>query len=389
MSHTIPAVLASLLMPASVFVMQGSPSSFAAARSLLIASSSPGNAYAGGFSVILTAPVGGDFSAAGGSIVTAAPIAGDELLLGGSISSRMPVAGDFRAAGGSINIKGSVAGDLVALGFSVYDTGRAAGSVFIVAADAAVNNGAAGPVIIYGNTVSLAGDFTGNVKVVTSGHLTLAAGTVIHGTLSYGAPEAATIPASARIVGGVKYTNASYLPNASTSQVLALVSIGIFLLARILGALILAGLLAGLFPKLAEEVAERAYTGRPRSIFLTTLLGFATFIVTPVLFLLLALTFVGIGLALLLLIAYALIALLSLMYAGILFGSILARRFVKRETVLWHDGVIGMLALSLIALIPTIGPLTVLFFTMFSSGALLLLFFHFAFPREEPTPEML
>ena len=56
----------------------------------------------------------------------------------------------------------------------------------------------------------------------------------------------ASIPASATVAGGVEYTDASYLPDAGTSRVLALVSIGFFLFVRILGALILAGLLAGL-----------------------------------------------------------------------------------------------------------------------------------------------
>ena len=52
--------------------------------------------------------------------------------------------------------------------------------------------------------------------------------------------------------------------------------------------------------------------------------------------------------------------------------------------ILWHDGVLGMLALSLIALVPVIGWLVVLFLSAFTAGALLLLFFHFAFPQEEP-----
>lgn len=309
--------------------------------------------------------------------------------MAGSISSRAPIAGDFRAAGGSINVEEPIDGDLVAFGFSVYDTGRAGGSVFITAADISMKNGAAGPVTVYGNNVSLAGNFSDNVTAVVGGHLTLAPGTVIHGKLSYEAPEPATIPASATIEGGIRYTNASYLPSASTSRALAFVSIGVFLLVRILGALILAGLLAGLFPRLAEAVTERAYTQSPRSILLTMLLGFAAFVATPALFILLALTFVGIGLALLLLLLYALLAILALIYAGILLGGLFARRFLGREAVLWHDGVLGVFALSLIALVPIVGPLIVLFLATFSAGALLMIFFHFAFPHEEQTSEML
>jgi len=39
--------------------------------------------------------------------------------------------------------------------------------------------------------------------------------------------------------------------------------------------------------------------------------------------------------------------------------------------------------------VPFIGLFAVLLLTTFSAGALLQLFFNFAFPREEQTPEML
>lgn len=375
-----------LLLPASA--LANAPSSFVAARSLLEASSSPGNAYAAGVSVLLTAPVAGDFTAFGGSVVTAAKVSGDALLIAGSVSSRARIIGDLRTIGGSVDIGGAVGGDFAAFGFSVYDSGRPEASTFIIAANTTMANGASGPVTIYGNNISLAGDFAGNVDIIASGRVSLEASTTIAGNLSYEAPEPAIIPASATI-GSITYANASYLPNIGTSRILGLLSIGFFLFIRILGALILAGLLAGLFPKLAEAVVERASTRRIRSTLLTMLLGFAILVAAPVMIILLALTFVGIGLALLLFILYALLVLFAFLYAGILLGSIFARRFEKRETALWRDGVFGMLALSLITLIPIIGPFVLLFFTIFSAGALLLIFFDFAFPHDDHTSEML
>ncbi|HEY4501138.1 MAG TPA: hypothetical protein VJI70_02640 [Candidatus Paceibacterota bacterium] len=377
-----------LLLPTSSYAARA-PASFSAARSVLAASSSPGNAYDAGFSVVRTASVAGDLSVFGGSIITAAPVSGDELLLAGSIKSRARVGGDLRVVGGSINIEEAVAGDLVAFGFSVHDSGRAGGSVFIVAANTTLSAGAAGPVTIYGNNISIAGDFASNVNIVASGRITLVASTTIAGKLSYEAPEEATIPVSATIRGGIEYTSASYLPDAGTSRILAVISIGFFLFVRILGALILAGLLAGLFPRLAEAIVERAVTSRPSKILLTILLGFAAFVVTPVLFLLLALTFVGFGLALLLFVSYIFVVLFAIIYAGILLGGLFARRYMHRDSVLWHDGVLGMLALSLIALVPYVGIFIAALFTTFSAGALLLVFFHFAFPHEDHTPELL
>lgn len=336
----------------------------------------------------MTAPVAGDLSVAGGSITVAAPVAGDGLLFAGSISSRAPIAGDLRVVGGNIDIEKPIKGDIVACGLSLYDSGRAEGSVFIAAMNTTLANGASGPVTIYGNNISLAGDFADDVAIIAGGRIALAPGTTIRGTLSYEAPEEAIIPASAT-VNTVEYRKISYLPDAGTSRVLAFISVGFFLFVRILGALILAGLLAGLFPRFAEVITDRIYTARPRSILLTMLLGFAVLVATPILLVLLALTFVGIGIALLFSISYALIVFLAFLYAGILLGGVFARLYMHRETVHWHDGVFGMLALSLIALVPFAGPFIVILLTTFSAGALLLIFFNFAFPREGQTPELL
>jgi len=387
MQRLLLIALALVLLPASASATDAS-ATFSAARSLVVASSSPGNAYAAGMSVVVTAPVAGDLTATGGSIVVAAPVQGDELLVAGSVDARARVGGDLRVFGGSITIDESVAGDIIAFGFSVRSIGHAAGSVFIGAADATVTNGASGPVTVYGNNVSLAGDFLDDVTIVASGRLTLAASTTIAGALSYQAPEPAAILDSVIVAGGITYTNASYLPDPGTSRILGFASIGFFLFARILGALILAGLLAGLFPRLAEALVERVYEEHPRSVLLTMLLGFAVLVATPILLLLLSLTFVGFGIALLLFILYSLLAFLSVMYAGIFLGGMLVRRFVHRETTVWHDGVVGMLTLSLVALVPSVGMLAVFLLMTFAAGALLQLFFSFAFPREE-TPELL
>jgi hypothetical protein len=383
MRTALLALLVACLLPTSAFAAHPALSSFRAAQSLVAASSSPGNAYAVGASVVLTAPVSGDLFAIGGSVVNAAPVAGDDLLLGGSVSSRAKVAGDVRLMGGSIDITEPIGGDLVAAGFSVHDSGKAAGSVFIIAANTTVMGGAEGPVTIYGNNVSLGGDFAGDVRVVASGRVALVPGAHIRGTFAYEAPDVAAIAPSAKIDGKVTYTNASYLPDVGTSRALAYLSIGFFMIARIIGALILAGLLAGLFPAFARMLTMRVKRMRARSSLLLLLLGFGIFVATPIIIALLLLTFVGIGLALLLLILYALLFALAFIYAGIVTGHVLIERFAKRETVLWHDGVLGMAVLSIVALVPFLGLPAVFILTLFAAGTLLQIFFHFAFPHSD------
>lgn len=385
MQRALLVILTLFFIPAGTLAARSAPASFSAAQSLVATTSSPGNLYTIGTSVVLTAPVFGDFIALGGSVITAAPVSGDNFLFGGSVTSRAGVKGDLRAIGGSIAINEPIAGDLIAIGFSVNDDGRAQGSVFIISANATLSNGASGPVTVYGNNVALAGDFSGDVTVVASGRLALAPDTIIRGKLSYETPDTARIPESASVLGGITYTSASYLPDIGTSRLLAFVSIGFFLIARIVGALMLAGLLAGLFPRFAEGIVERIFVSRPRDVLLTLLLGFAIVVAAPVIIILLLLTLVGIGLALLVFILYALLLLLALMYAGIVTGNALMRIFLKREQVMWHDGVLGMAILSLVTLVPFVGPPILSLLTLFLAGTLLQVFFHAAFPREEPS----
>lgn len=364
------------------FAATRAPASFNGGKSLVAASSSPGNSYAAGASVVLTAPVAGDFTAVGGSVITASPVAGDDLLFGGSVSSRSSVAGDLRAIGGSINVAEPVGGDFIAMGLSVEDSDRISGSTFIIALNTIVSGGADGPVTIYGNNVALGGDFRADVTIVAGGHVGLAPDTRIHGKLSYQSPDVASIPPTATIDGGVDYTNASYLPDIGTSRLLAYLSIGFFLVARIIGTLILAGLLAGLFPSFAQTVTERFEHMRLRETLLLVLLGFGVCVATPIVIGLLMLTFIGIGLAILLLILYALLFLLAFIYAGIVAGNMLARRFRHRKHVLWHDGVVGMAIVSLVLLIPFVGIGLVFLLTLFSAGLVLQMFFRFAFSHD-------
>lgn len=388
MKHFFLTLAILLFIPASVSASRPF-ATFTAGQSVVSASSSPGNAYAAGASVVLTAPVAGDLVAVGGSLIAGAQVAGDQVLIGGSVRSQSLVGGDVRAVAGSVTLDEGIGGDLVAFGYSVQAKGHVAQSVFVGAVNVVLSDGATGPVTIYANNVSLAGEFGSDVRIVASGRVLLAQNTVIHGRLSYESPEPAIIPSSVQVDGGVAYTSASYLPSIGTSRVLALINLGFFIFVRIFGALLLAGLLAGLFPKLAEAVVLRVYDRRLRSILLTTLLGFAIFVATPILILLLALTFVGLGFAILLCVGYALLFLLAILYAGILIGSMFARKVLRRESVLWHDGSIGMLVLSIVALIPVVGFGIAVLLTLFAAGALLQIFFHFAFLRDEHTQLML
>lgn len=356
---------------------------FVGGQSVLIASSTTGNVYSLGASVVSSAPIGGDLFAVGGSIITSQIISGDQVLVAPSVRSSARVYGDVRAFGGRVSVESPISGDLVAGGVSVDVSGRTSGTTALAGVNVSMENGADGPVTIYANAVHLAGMFRGDVTIVASGSIILAPDTHIDGALTYDAPEAASIPSSVVISGGTTYHSASVLPDVGTSRILVALSVSVFLFIRVLGALIMAGLLAGLFPRLAELQADQITSLRPSRLLLRALLGFAVFVVMPILAILLAITFVGLGLAFLIMVAYSALALLSLMYAGIFLGSLTARRLRRRERVYWHDGVLGMLIFSLITLVPYIGVPVVFFLMTLSAGTLVTLFFEFAFGTDQ------
>lgn len=376
--------LLSLLVPQQAFAAPApvATSTFVAKQSIFVVKPSTGNLYALGATVAVTTPTAGDLSVTAGSIVVTAPVLGDALLAGGSVSLRAPVGGDVRSLGGSVSIESTVGGDLVLFGASIMDTGGGARSVHAVGANVTIGNGAKGPVVIYANHAALAGLFEGDVRVVAGGRVSLAASTTITGTLFYESPEQARIPTSAHIAGGVQYRGPSYLPSSEQAHALILAGFGVFLFIRFLAAIILAGLIAGLFPQFTRAVAQRAFRDNVRSHLLTLLLGFAILVATPVLIFLLALTFVGIGIAVLASALYVLLGILSFITAGILLGSFLMRRLTKRETILWRDGAFGMLVFSFVGLVPGLGMFLTSLLIAFAAGTLVVLFFHAAFPKD-------
>ncbi len=356
-------------------------------RTLIVSEIPQGNAYLAGAELTVTTPITGDLSAAGGSVVVSAPVVGDVFITGGTIDLRKPISGDARVGGGKILIEDTVGGDLVAVGGSVTMLSTPS---FVWAAAGTINleHGSKGPVTLFAGTAFLSGEFTGDVTITASDRITLEKGTVIHGKLLYDAPEQLQVPDGVVVDGGVTYTGTSYLPTTAQAQTFAIAGAGVFFLVRILAAVIGAGLFAGLFPRFAQAVADRALSFSVKRFILLTLLGFGALVATPVLILLLLVSFAGAGIAFVLIAAYMLLILLAYFYAAVIAGAALARHIVKRETFFWRDAVFGMLALSVVSLIPVIGWFVFIILLAAAAGTMLSLFYRFAYPRDTDVLEI-
>jgi len=349
---------------------------------LTLSEASSGNAYLAGANVRVTAPVTGDVSALAADIIMLAPVSGDALLFGGSVEAGGTVGGDLRAFGGRVHVQGNVQGDMFVTGGSVRITGKGT-DMRIGGINVEVTGGSDGPISIYGSSITLDGEFVGDVEIFASDHLTLLPNTHILGSLEYDAPQQADIQEGAVIDGDVAYTgSASFLPTKEEAKTFAIAGAGLFFIVRILSGMVAAGLVAGLFPAFANDVASRILLRSPRRFVLLALLGFSIAVATPILAFFLAASFVGFGLALLVSAAYLLLVLLSYITAGILVGALITRLLLKREKVTWRAALLGTLVLSLIGMIPLVGGLVSLVLAAASAGAIVSSGYRFAFGRD-------
>lgn len=379
MRHSIPLVALLLALPTLA-----SAATFAEDKTLVLSTSPVDNAYLAGTSVTVSTPLPADLAAIGGTVTTYSPIAGDALIGAGTVDVEQEVKGDVRAAGGRVTIAGPVSGDVVAAGGRVNISGGAR-DMRVAGAYVNISGGARGPVVVYGADVTLSGEYDGDVEVIASDRFVIGEGTHIRGALKYNAPVQAEVPASAQIDGGTTYTGSyAYVPTNAEAQKFAIAGAGIFFMVRLLAMMITAGLIAGLFTRFTLALADRVYVRRPGRLALVALLGFGITIATPVLILLLLVSFVGVGLAFLLGAAYVLLLLLSYTYAGILAGG-LVRRVGSRAPypgISWKDALLGMFIFFVLGSIPYIGWAVTLVGMSFTLGAIVSGLYAFAFPKD-------
>lgn len=376
--HFIPALLI-LMLPAFA-----NAATFAEQKTLVLSTTTPDNTYLAGANVTVNAPLPADLAVAAGTVTTYSTIGGDALIAGGTVHVQDAVAGDVRAIGGRVTIDAPVAGDVVAGGGTI-SVSAPARDVRLFGASVQATGGAHGPVTIYGADVTLSGEYDGDVEVIASDRFVVGENTRIHGALKYNAPQQVELPATSKVDGGVTYTGSyRYVPTNAEAHRFAIAGAGIFYIVRALAVMVAAGLLAGLFPQFTEALAKRAFMRRRMRMLLFTLLGFAILIATPVLTLILGVSFVGGALALLLAPLYLLLVLLSYLYAGVLAGGLLRHTATKRspQLISWKDAIGGMLVFFVLGSLPYIGVPITLIALCFTLGALVSGLYRFAFTRD-------
>ncbi len=308
---------------------------------------------------------------AGNNINVDSEVIGDVFCAGQTININGTVEGDIRAAGQDVTVNGTVEGNatIAAQAFTLTSSGKIGGDVTLGSADGTFNGSVGRDITAGGGTLTIASqvgrDITGTFE-----NLKLTSSARVQGSIDYTSNNQLQKLSGAVVTGKVTQT----VPEQTSSKRGAVFgfSVGWFLY-WFLAMLVTALVLTLLFPRLFQTVTDQGMP-RPWEALLT---GFVASIAVPVLLVILAITAVGIPLALILGLMWAIVAMLS----GPVFGYYIGRHVLRgsrRPILIMLSGASLLLVLYFI---PVVGFIALLAAFWIGTGMLLLELF-----RRTPRP---
>lgn len=322
--------------------------------------------FASGRTVRISGTVNGDVYAAAGEVMIDGTVNGDLLAAGGTVTVAGKVAQDIRVAGGRVTVSGAVGKDATVAGGDIT-LGRS-GSIKESLAAAGGTISVAGPVgrdvRIMGGTFSLS-DRVGGDLTAAARRIVLAPGAEVAGAFTYRSPGRAYIDEQAKIAGPVTYIPLERI-FPSWHEVAGFVS-GLFLFFKIvsyISSFIIGLLLLFLFPGFTRSAVETLKDNPWGALGV----GFALFVVNPLLIVLLFISVIGVPLAFVLLALYLVSMYVARLFVILWAGRAIMQRGGKERHAVWSL-VLGMLVYIVLSLTPVLGGFVALFTTLFGLGA--------------------
>lgn len=302
-------------------------------------------------------------SRAGGAVVVAeGETIGEDLeAFGGDIVIMGTVDGDVSAFGGNIRIEGEVTGDVEAFGGNVWIAGPVGGDVEASAGNVYVQPGAeiGGSLSAAAGNVVVAGSIGGNAELA-GGTVTLTPSASIGGNVQYAVGEDGQFANEGAAVGGTITRVRDVDAGPWEGPQIPGWTFGVygFLVNLALGAVLLLA-----FPRFSAGVAEHVGADPLR----TGGIGLLTLVAVPVALVLVAITIVGIPLAIVGGLLFGVALWVALVYGRFAVGAwLLSLADVENR---WGALVLGLVLLGLAARIPWVGGLVDLLVALLGLGA--------------------
>lgn len=312
---------------------------------------------------------------------------GDLYVAAGVVRLNGTVNGDVYSVGGLVEVHGTVAQDLISAGGNLVLTGAEIGETAILfGGDTRVDSGShiGGNLIFGSGTLDVSGDVE---KALLGGTGLLRISGIIGRDILVGA-EDVRLESGAEVKGNIKYRSANELELSEGATVLGEITqlapkvkktgrffpgFGIqaryiFAIWSFLGALIIGLLAIYAFPKQTKGIAVELREHPWLSLFL----GIGALVLTPVLAVLLLITVIGIPLAAILAVEYAIFWYFAKLVIGLLLGLVLMETFNSEKVNPYLSFAVGLLVYYLLVALPYVGPFIAIFSLIFGMGALVL-----------------
>jgi len=289
-----------------------------------------------GGEVIISSPVYDDLFASGGSIILNAPV-DSATLAGGTIEVNAPIKGDLIAAGGTITVNSDVGGKIVLAG----------GSVLV--------NGSVGT-----NAIAAGGEVTLLPGATVTRDALISGGTVknegyVDGKLTVNANQFQN-------TGHAGSTNVHINERSSAIPAIFLTLSFLFALGMFILGLILIKTMPTRFFSVTREMRK--------SPVMKTIIGFIGLLIGIIGLTILAITVVGLPLALLAGMIFLIAVLLSTLYVAFRLGEVIATHAAPGLSE-WQRYAIGFVILFILFYIPFIGPVIAIIAISLGFGAFL------------------
>lgn len=328
--------------------------------------------FMAGASVRLDTPVTGDLLAAGGEVEVNAAVGGDAAIAGGKLRLTGDIAKDAYVAGGQLDLAGTVGGNARIAGGQVETNRdfRILGNASVTGGDLKLRGNVGGYLQVAGGRLMLDGVVDGDV-IANAGELTLGPNARIAGKLRYASRHAPKQDPAAQVAGGLERMPMPTRLTRFDDDDRRMMARGVGLLWT-LGVMLLAAVLVAGLPGLSASIARVARTRAGFSL----LLGFILLVCVPIAVVFMAITIIGIPLALLTLWLYFVLLLAGYVAGCIALADGALHRFrpTKANRLGWRvlTAILAVLVVTVIARIPVLGGIVSLVVLLAGIGAIAL-----------------
>lgn len=318
--------------------------------------------FATGSNIDINSDVDGDIFCAGQTINITSKVSGDIICTGQTITVSGTVTGDVRLAGQTVFLDADVAKNATigSQAITIRPNSRIGGDLSTASANATISGSVARDVAIAGQSVTLASEIGRNVKG-TIENLTLTDGAHVHGNIDYTSSNDLKRDTGARVDG--KVTRSEPKGEVSNRNDVFAFRVGWFLYS-LLALLFLTFMITLAFPQRIRE----ATAINIRSSWRPLLIGFAASLIVPAVIVTLAITVIGLPIAVLLGLTWLLVLFLSVPIAAYYLG----RQVLQNHHHPLAIALIGAAILTLLLFIPILGGLVFLLALWIGSGLILL-----------------